>query len=279
MLQLLNPTEGKMFGYNTGGNHTGLTMASMDGEGEYNGLKIGLSKRLSSGWSANANYTISKCVNQGEPATDIGWNLEVTPQAPDYKIVPNFEPATGPCANDRRHLFNLSSVLISPGMGSGFVDTITKNWQFGLIVQKRTGSPLTPLVSTMRLRVSQTRCRWPSMELTRTWTSLPGFRMPMAPRLQWINMAAFANAPTGQRGNVRRGYIYGPGFFNTDLGISRNLDLSPGKRIEVRMEMFNVFNTVNWGNPNVTVGSATAGQITTTASGPRIMQLAVKYAF
>ena len=43
--------------------------------------------------------------------------------------------------------------------------------------------------------------------------------------------------------------------------------------------MFNLFNTVNWGNPNVTVGSATAGQITTTASGPRIMQLALKYAF
>ena len=98
VLNLLNPTEGPKFGYNTGGNHTGLTMASMDGEGHYNGLKIGLSKRLSSGWSANANYTISKCINQGEPATDIGWNLEVTPQAPDYKIVPNFEPATGPCA-------------------------------------------------------------------------------------------------------------------------------------------------------------------------------------
>ena len=96
VLNLLNPTEGPKFGYNTGGNHTGVTMASMDGEGHYNGLKIGLSKRLSSGWSANANYTISKCINQGEPATDIGWNLEVTPQAPDYKIVPDFEPADGP---------------------------------------------------------------------------------------------------------------------------------------------------------------------------------------
>ena len=95
VLNLLNPTEGPKFGFNTGGNHTGVTMASMDGSGHYNGLKIGLSKRLSSGWSANANYTISKCINQGEPATDIGWNLLVTPQAPDYKVVPDFKLADG----------------------------------------------------------------------------------------------------------------------------------------------------------------------------------------
>ena len=37
---------------------------------------------------------------------------------------------------------------------------------------------------------------------------------------------------------------------------------APGKRIELRVETFNLFNTVNWSNPNVTVGSATAGRIT-----------------
>lgn len=282
VLQLLNPTEGKMFGYNTGGNHTGLTMASMDGEGHYNGLKIGLSKRLSSGWSANANYTISKCINQGEPGTDIGWNLQVTPQAPDYKIVPNFEPATGPCANDRRHLFNLSSVLISPGAGSGVVRTMTKDWQFGLIVQKRSGSPLTPLVSNDNALTGEPNQMPLIVDGVDPYMAEPTW-VPNAggfnTQLQWINMAAFANAPTGQRGNTRRGHIYGPGFFNTDLAISRNLNMAAGKRIELRAEMFNVFNTVNWGNPNVTVGSATAGRITTTASGPRIMQLALKYSF
>ena len=147
VLNLLNPTEGPKFGFNTGGNHTGVTTASMDGSGHYNGLKIGLSKRLSSGWSANANYTLSKCINQGEPATDIGWNLLVTPQAPDYKVVPDFKYAEGRCDNDRRHLFNLSSVLISPGVGSGLVRVITKDWQVGLIFQARSGSPLTPTVA------------------------------------------------------------------------------------------------------------------------------------
>ena len=92
-------------------------------------------------------------------------------------------------------------------------------------------------------------------------------------------MAAFANAPTGTRGNSRRGTIYGPGFFNTDLAISRNINFAKGKRVELRVETFNLFNTVNWANPNVTVGSATAGRITATSGDPRIMQFAMKFAF
>jgi hypothetical protein len=98
-------------------------------------------------------------------------------------------------------------------------------------------------------------------------------------QLQWINMAAFANAPVGQRGTTRRGTLFGPGFWNTDLAFSRNVNIAAGRRIELRVEAFNLFNNVNWGNPNVTVGSATAGRITTTVGDPRIMQFAMKYAF
>ena len=82
-------------------------------------------------------------------------------------------------------------------------------------------------------------------------------------QLQWINMAAFANAPTGQRGNTRRGHIYGPGFFNTDLAVSRNLELGTGKRIEVRVEMFNLFNHNNYAPFKNTVGSS-LGKVTDT---------------
>ena len=53
-------------------------------------------KRLSQGWSMTANYTRSKCVNQGEPGTDIVNSF------PDPK-----DPTTneGPCAADRPHIF------------------------------------------------------------------------------------------------------------------------------------------------------------------------------
>jgi len=66
-----------------------------------------------------------------------------------------------------------------------------------------------------------------------------------------------------------------------DTSFSRNLNLSGGKRIELRVEAFNIFNHSNWANPTVQIGSTslTNGRVTNTASDPRIMQFAVKYGF
>ena len=80
-------------------------------------------------------------------------------------------------------------------------------------------------------------------------------------------------------GNVSRNYLTGPKFWNTDLAFSRNVNMSGGRRFEIRIEAFNLFDTVNWANPNVTVDSATAGRVTNTSGDPRIMQFALKYNF
>lgn len=50
--------------------------------------------------------------------------------------------------------------------------------------------------------------------------------------------------------------------------------------VEFRTEFFNVFNTVNFGLPNnnATVPS-TLGRITSTSTGPRVIQFGLKYNF
>jgi hypothetical protein len=63
------------------------------------------------------------------------------------------------------------------------------------------------------------------------------------------------------------------------MALSRRLGAGEGRHVEMRIEMFNVFNHVNLGNPNVTVGNANFGRITATSGGPRIMQFAAKYVF
>jgi len=45
------------------------------------------------------------------------------------------------------------------------------------------------------------------------------------------------------------------------------------------VEVFNVFNHVNFGDPVITLGATNAGAITTTNGDRRIVQFAAKYNF
>ena len=248
------------------------------GNGRYNGVRFGLQKRMSNGWSANANYTVSKCISEGEPGTDIGNTFPVPLIDPISNPRPDPSTNEGPCAADRRHNFNLSAVVVSPGFGGGLANVLTRSWQVGVIYQVRSGSALTPsttgdtALTGLPQRPMIVQGVDPYLaESDRAWVN---------PReLQWFNMAAFAQNPAGVWGNVPRGYLIGPGFWNVDLALSRNLNLQQGRRIELRIEAFNLFDTVNWANPNVTLASATQGRITNTSGDPRIMQFAVKYNF
>ena len=62
---------------------------------------------------------------------------------------------------------------------------------------------------------------------------------------------------------------------------SRNIPVANGRRIELRIEAFNLFDHENWANPTVQIGSTslTNGRVTNTVNDPRTMQFAVKYNF
>ena len=64
-----------------------------------------------------------------------------------------------------------------------------------------------------------------------------------------------------------------------DLALSRFVSLAATRTIELRLEVFNLFNTFNWGQPNNNFASGTFGRITTLTGDPRIMQFGIKYGF
>lgn len=275
ILTLLNPDQGRFY-----------TRGDIDqlyplGTGTYNSVRVGLQKRMSDGWSVNANYTRSKCINQGEPATDIN-NVFTVPQIdPFNNPVPDPKTNEGPCAADRPHLFNLSSVAVSPGVGGGIVNLITRDWQVGLIYQARSGSPITPGVSGDNAFIGGIQRPF-IVSGVDPYLADP-FWVPNAggfnTQLQWLDAAAFRLNGPGEVGDAPKGYLRGPSFWNVDLSFSRNLNLAEGRRVELRLEAFNLFDHVNWSNPNATVGGTTFGRITGTAGDPRIMQFAAKYSF
>ena len=106
----------------------------------------------------------------------------------------------------------------------------------------------------------------------------------------WFNPAAFAVPAAGTFGNLARNALYGPGFKSVDLSVFKTTKLNGGASLQLRCEVFNLFNTINWANPGTSVSSSTSfGIITNTrnannapgigAGEPRNVQLAAKILF
>ena len=86
--------------------------------------------------------------------------------------------------------------------------------------------------------------------------------------------------PSGTFGNELRNRLTGPGFQNFDLTLQRHINFSQRLAATLRWDIFNVFNTVNFGLPNRNISdAATFGTISSLSGDPRIMQLAVRFTF
>ena len=94
----------------------------------------------------------------------------------------------------------------------------------------------------------------------------------------FLNPAAFAQPALGTFGSAPRNGYEGPGRKAVDLSLVRTFGLGDTRRIEARVEAFNVFNWNNWGNPVTAFNNANFGRILSVGA-PRIMQFALKYQF
>ena len=66
-------------------------------------------------------------------------------------------------------------------------------------------------------------------------------------------------------GNIRRNTAWGPGFFNSDMSISKAVTFHERYELKFRMDAFNAFNHINLGSPNGQIDSSSSGSI---GSGP-----------
>jgi hypothetical protein len=88
-----------------------------------------------------------------------------------------------------------------------------------------------------------------------------------------------ANPSLATYGTVPRNFLRGPGATNVDLAVSKTTALVGERlKLELRFEFFNVFNLVEFSNPDTNILSSTFGQILTTAD-PRIIQIAARLTF
>ena len=103
-----------------------------------------------------------------------------------------------------------------------------------------------------------------------------------------FNPAAFANPAPGTFGNAGRNTLVGPGFTNADFSLGKEFVLPERLTLEIRADMYDVFNHINWSNPNADVGysggvlaNSSAGTITNAinSGNGRIIQLGAHLRF
>jgi hypothetical protein len=105
------------------------------------------------------------------------------------------------------------------------------------------------------------------------------------------NPAVFVNQGTTPGtvlgfGDLGRDVVIGPGISNLDLAIVRNIKLQEHLNLQIRGDVYDLFNHANFTNPVTTIGSATLGLITGGTRAPagdfgssRQIQLAMKLQF
>ena len=106
---------------------------------------------------------------------------------------------------------------------------------------------------------------------------------PETDRSAFLNLKAFSLQPINTPGNAARNVAWGPSAFDVDGGITKRFSIGERNSFDFRLELFNLMNHVNFGQPASTWGSANFGLITTAANGalgnPRQIQMALRFAF
>ena len=91
-----------------------------------------------------------------------------------------------------------------------------------------------------------------------------------------VNPATLLNQFT--YGTFGRNALHGPGAFNANLSLSKIFRVRESLELELRADAFNIFNTVEFSNPDTNIGDPSFGQVSNTAD-PRIIQLALHLKF
>jgi len=278
-----------------------ITFREGTGNSSYNALWVTANKRLSRGLQFNASYTFSKSIDYNSQSS----------QGVTVQDSYNLRGDRGLSDFDARHRFVVSGLYELPFRGN----QLKEGWQLSLITQSQSGNPVTLLAGNAGAIGAIPAANGNS--LTGLATLRPDVTGPLtiSPTaaagvigVQWFannvcDPRAGGSCPSGSVvilpvsfvggktiyhfGSLGRNVIIGPRFNNSDVSLIKRTKLSENKIIEFRLEIFDVFNHANFGQPGrvAQVGSTSFGVISNTrfptgdSGSSRQMQFALKFKF
>jgi len=215
-----------------------------------------------------------------------------------YNLADNY----GVLPSNRTQIFNAAYVIdlgahTTNKLGGGFIN----GWQLSGITQLESGPNLSGY-SGQNFGMNLNSAKIPGTTFNISNVSLLGTsdfqlnpietcnpRSGLGPQ-QYINPNCFA-APTaiGQNGPTVIPPIFGPGFFNSDLGLFKSFHITESKLLQFRFDGYNFMNHPQWSfngsnlglgfDPNTLKVNTPNFGTTTNKQGHRIIQMQVKFQF
>jgi hypothetical protein len=236
-----------------------IVQVESSGFSSYQGAWLSLSKRFSRELQFDTSYTWSKSLDTNS-LNSSGFAIQNSNDIANQYGLSDF---------DARHRFVLNAIYTLPSAGH----VLIRGWQVAVVVQAQSGNPVNIVTSNSALNGLPNTVR----------PDVTGPIRIVGDVDRWFDPSVFA--AVDRFGNLGRNAVIGPSFHDTDLSIIRNVAFDAGAVLQWRVDIFNLFNTVNFGPPGNVVGTPTFGKITRTrlptgdAGSSRQIQLGVRLSF
>ena len=211
------------------------------GTSNYNSLQSTLRIRAWHGLTSQFGYTWAHALDNGSEYRGVvplnSYNLSEEYGNSDYDTRHNFTAA-----------FNYN--VPNPAWGQKF-KILTNGWQVASLWSFHTGQPFN--ISGGFSRPGCNLVADPFQGVSHTFSQALGGE-------QWVNPAAF-NCPTQPAapappflGDLARNRFYAPGYGDVDLSVFKNIPVTERFKVQLRAEMFNIFNRINLASGGGSVG-------------------------
>lgn len=252
----------------------------------YHGLQLQIDRRFTGGFAFNANYTFSKSLDtrstwhSGATSANLGqegYSTDVEAIFLDY----------GRSIFDARHRFVSNFIWEVPWLkdsGHAAARALLGGWQLNGVVTLQSPQPLTPFYSTSFPAGGDFNADGNNND--RPNTPSVGNSIDSNSR-DFVDAGIFDGIvfPTpaeGTTGDLGRNTFNGPSFSNVDFSLFKEVGLggfiNEGSKLELRFEFFNLFNRVNFFQPEPRINNSQFGTSTDTFAARQI-QFGLKFIF
>ena len=256
----------------------GISYYGDDQDTHYSALQATLTKTFAHGLSFNANYAWQRGINFNSGYAT--WDRQAV-KGRDDSIRPQqivvYGLAELPFGHNKAFLANSNRV----------VNAIVSGIQISPVINYSSGLPFT---------LSPSNC--PQTSGTSAPCYFNGDSKAFHPHITGYAgnglsfydasvVSKFFTVPGGldQIGNVGRNSVYGPHYFNADIALQKDFTIREKLTAQLRVDGFNAFNHINFGNPGGNVlngsssGNITAGPGIAGYTNPRQLQFSGRFQF